>query len=124
MDLAGWREAWDIFMMNPIPFGAALIVFASCSWWLRGYLDKGQLAVKDGQLRIKDDRLELAQTQKEDLDRKLANTQAELAALKASSSEPSGLWAKVDQRLKEAMVTSDSLGVTLGSPSLTVNLKK
>jgi hypothetical protein len=71
MNPADWKQAWDIFITDPIPFGSALISVAGVSggiiWWIQGQ-----------QLAIKNERLEFVENQKKELEKKLAEIKSQL----------------------------------------------
>jgi hypothetical protein len=112
MDIQSWKAAWTVFMGDPIPFSAAVLILCGFVWWFRGFLLKERMAVKDERLeKAKEEaerfaaKLVQAETRMEQLIR--MNTPApQLSATAAST-------ASIFGELKEA---NTALQTTLAKP--------
>ena len=65
MDKQSWRQAWGLFMTDPIPFGSVLLVAVSFVggglWYLRGFFAKSHVATLEAPIRTLEERLRLAE---------------------------------------------------------------
>ena len=65
MDKESWRQAWGLFMTDPIPFGSVLFVVVSFVggglWYLRGFFAKSHVATLQAPIRTLEERLRLAE---------------------------------------------------------------
>jgi hypothetical protein len=65
MDKESWRQAWGLFMTDPIPFGSVLFVVACFVggglWYLRGFIAKSHVATLEVHIRTLEERLRLAE---------------------------------------------------------------
>jgi hypothetical protein len=62
MDIEAWKQAWDHFVIDPGPFGSALVVLVSAAWlgawFLRGHTVKERIAALEERLRLAKDEQE------------------------------------------------------------------
>ena len=65
MDKQSWRQAWGLFMTDPITFGSVLFVVVSFVggglWYLRGFFAKSHVATIEAPIRTSEERLRLAE---------------------------------------------------------------
>jgi hypothetical protein len=52
MSIDSWKAAWGIFMADPIPFGAAILVLLGVVWWLRAFLSSERIATLEERLKL------------------------------------------------------------------------
>jgi hypothetical protein len=121
MDVENLKQAWNLFIMDPIPFGGVLFICVGGTWAAAWFIGR----------HILKERLELAREQKDDLSKKLKEAQEQLTALRRQAVSYPAISATVDATEKifnEANTISDSLGVTLtntgGSYQLIANLPR
>lgn len=112
MDLAAWKAAWGIFMNDPIPFGAAVIVLMGIAWWLRGFIAQERIAVLEERLRLAADEQKRVTDEVEKLKKEISelNKQIEgklpLAALAVTT-------ATVNGTIGDLELANTTLGTTL-----------
>jgi septal ring factor EnvC (AmiA/AmiB activator) len=116
MDWAAWKKALELYMSTPELIAASVVIVIAVfafSWWLRGHIVRERIAAKDQQLN-------LARSQRDDLDAKLAEGKTKITQLesqiaaKASTVELSANVGSTAALFGDMQIISDNMRVTLG----------
>jgi hypothetical protein len=112
MDISAWKSAWGIFMNDPVPFTAAVVILMGLVWWVRGFIGSERIATLE-------ERLRLAADEQKAVMRDVERLKSELNQIK----QEIGSHPTIDRLVEDLTTSTGALGITLRPVPGTVDIR-